>query len=438
VGQRKAATEGLPNTMTRRSRRGGFGIHVLLGVVALCLVALLASAGCSSSSGSGSGCDSSKCASGNQCIDDGSGSGARCHLVCTQQAQCPYGYYCNDGQAAGQPANWCVQSTYPVPLLASGASPFGVPCPPTGGEIGNTACDTADGFACYGVSPGDASAFCTLYGCTQDTDCPGGWWCATVDQTPNVVTDVRTFGPTKTACLPRSYCSTCTMDHDCPATTSGTQQHCMQDKNGSGYCAPQCATDAACALDAHCTTTYDVCTPAQAGACKSDDDCPPANSTYQHCYNGACTPECGSAADCNSGQKCTAFSVCEPRAGLCVGDGGFCSPCHADSDCTKGGYCVYAAYSTERYCSVPVAKGICGTTPQIGAVYNAPLIGQCPGAPKGSPSAALGANNVGCTITTAVAPASECVAFTEFWNGDPAQPQAVSVPGCWTANRPPP
>jgi hypothetical protein len=40
-----------------------------------------------------------------------------------------------------------------------------------------------------------------------------------------------------------------------------------------------------------------------------------------------CTPECSSDGDCAAGQRCKALSVCVPRAGACVGDGSFCSPC---------------------------------------------------------------------------------------------------------------
>lgn len=394
---------------------------------------LFALAGCSSGSGpSGApACDSSKCATGNQCIDDGSGSGPTCHKVCTQQSQCPFGWYCNDGQLAGQPASWCVQSTT---ALTPTTGQWGTPCPPTGGETGNSACDTADSFACYGQSPTDANAFCTIFGCQQDSDCPGGWWCETVDKQPSVKSATRSFGPVRTVCTPRQYCSTCQMDHDCPAAADGTQQHCVQDTQGNGFCTPQCGSAANCALDAKCVTQWSVCTPAQGATCQSDDDCPPADGTFQHCDAGACTPECASSSDCTgNGQKCATLATCQPRAGVCVGTGDFCSPCHADSDCTPGGgYCVYADYSTERYCSVPMSSGTCPKSTQAGVEINEPPAGTCPKAPAGSSASVAGRGAVGCTIVKSVAPANECVALTSISDGNGGE---AAIVGCWTINR---
>jgi hypothetical protein len=394
--------------------------------------------GCSSSSSPAApACDSSKCAPGNQCIDDGSGSGATCHEVCTAQT-CPFGWYCNDGMAAGQPANWCVQGTTP---LTATAGQWQTPCSPSGGET-NPACDTADGFYCYGQSPTDANAFCTIFQCAQDSDCPGGWWCETVDVQPSLKTASRSFGQTQSVCRPRDYCATCRMDHDCPAAADGTQQHCVPTAGATsddagvpgGYCTPQCASNANCPLDATCVVQWPVCTPAQGPGCKSDDDCPPADGTYQHCDAGTCTPECGSNADCTgTGQTCTRLSTCQPRAGTCLGAGGFCSPCRSDADCTGGGYCLYADYSTERYCSVPVAKGTCATSTTPGVDLDAPTAGQCPAPPKGSAAAVTGKGVVGCTFSsTNLSRPNQCVALTTLSDGSGGE---TSVVGCWTVNR---
>jgi hypothetical protein len=397
--------------------------------------------GCSSSSTrtESPACDSSKCAPGNQCIDDGSGSGPTCHEVCTAQT-CPFGWYCNDGVAAGQPANWCVQSTTP---LASAPGQWGTPCSPSGGET-NPACDTADGFYCYGLSPTDASAYCTIFQCGQDSDCPGGWWCETVDVQPSLKTVSRSFGWTQSVCKPRDYCATCRMDHDCPAAADGTQQHCIQapgasaDEAGAatGYCTPQCASNAHCPLDATCVTQWPVCAPAQGPTCQSDDDCPPADGTYQHCDAGACTPECGSDSDCTGTQQtCARLSTCQPRAGTCLGTGGFCSPCRSDADCTEGGDCLYADYSTERYCSVAVAKGrgTCPPATTAGVAIDAPIAGQCPAAPKGSAAAVAGKGAVGCTFSSSsFAQPNQCIALTSLSDGNGGE---TSVVGCWTVNR---
>jgi hypothetical protein len=422
-------------------------VSALFTLAALWVLTL--SGGCSSSK-AGPACDSSKCAAGNQCIDDGSTKadgtpvGPACHLVCTQQSQCPSGYFCNDGMVTNsQPANWCVANTYTPPQETTGL--WGTACVPTDGEGNNKACDTQDGFACFGVSPTDANAFCTQFNCSADSDCPGGWWCETVDVKPNVLTASRSFGKTRTVCRPRQYCAPCQEDHDCPAATDGTAQRCVPDGGGSGgmLCSPVCSSDANCPLDAACQTAYPVCTPAQGTACTNDDECPPANGTFQHCLSGACTPECGGPSDCASGQQCGAISACIPRAHTCLGDGTFCSPCRSDADCQAGnGTCVYAAYSTERYCSLPMKSGTCPPdTSGQGATINLPPTGSCPSAPSGSPASQAHYGAIGCTITaTTLAPANQCLALTSISDGQgtcgpPTYADCVPVPGCWTANR---
>jgi hypothetical protein len=400
-------------------------LGVLTFLVLLGLLGLLgaSASACSSSSAPASPkCDPTKCAPGNDCIDDGSGSGASCHETCTGQT-CPFGWYCNDGQ----PKSWCVQSTLDVGPSIAGQ--WGTPCLPGDGEGGNKACDSNDGFSCYGVTPTDANAMCTVFGCVADSDCPGGWWCETVNTAPSVKTATRSFGKTRTVCLPRQYCATCQMDHDCPAAADGTQQHCILDANSNGFCSPQCASNANCALDARCKTQFNVCAPAAGATCKSDDDCPPANNTYQHCNAGTCTPECGSAADCNANQQCQPLGACVPRAGVCLGDGSFCAPCRADTDCKNGGFCLAAAYSTEHFCSQAMSSGTCPPdTTGSGATLNAPPAGSCP-------TRAGNANYkaIACTIDpTSLAPANQCLGLVVFGTatGSPAD-----VPGCWTVNR---
>lgn len=409
---------------------------------------LLAHAGCSSSKASNGttppppveagpvGCQPSSCSAGNQCIDDGSGKGASCHKVCTQQGECPFGWYCNDGAVTSKNgASWCVQSTT---QLAQGTGQWGTPCLPAGGEGSNSACDTADGFICLGTRPTDANAYCTIAGCSQDSDCPGGWWCKTADVAPNVTTATRSFGQTRTVCVPRDYCAPCTMDHDCPPTAGGTPQHCLQVASsdggtGGGFCTPQCAATADCALDATCNSQYTVCQPASNGPCQTDDDCPASNGTYQHCLAGQCTPECASQSDCGGSQKCDNWALCVPRAQECVGSGNFCDPCRSDADCTQGGTCVYADYSTERYCSVPVTTGSCPTSTQAGAEFNNPSTGQCPPAPAGSPASDPKLGAVACSFTkNSYVPTNQCVAFTSISDGNGGE---TSVFGCWSANR---
>jgi hypothetical protein len=402
--------------------------------VAAALVLLLAPPfGCSSGPAAAPVCVSSQCPAGNECVDDGSGKGPACHQVCTNAGECPFNTFCNDGQ----PESWCAPSTYPVPQLPTGQ--WGAVCVPTGGELNNPDCDGADGFACYGTSPTDASAFCTVFGCTVDTDCAGGWWCATVNQAPNVRTNTPSFGPTLHVCLPRTYCSPCKLDHDCPAAADGTQQHCATDSQGNGYCSTECATDANCALDATCKNWQSLCTPAQGAACQNDEDCPLQAGVVQHCDGARCTPECGADSDCvgaavavsaaaDGGEpqadagasgvvpaKCEWRGLCTPRAGVCVGSGGFCSPCRSDADCTNG-YCISGApYSTERFCSSKSSMIPCDTTDAN---------------PAGCPTHETTDHWVLNACVTS--PANQCEGFVVLGTST-GQPQ--ELPGCWTANR---
>jgi hypothetical protein len=372
-----------------------------------------------------------------------------------------------------------VQSTLELTRGASGQ--WGAPCSAAAGFDDNPACDTNDNFFCYGVSPTDATTFCTYYDCLYDSDCPGGWWCATIDDAPNVATASRTFGATGTVCLPRQYCAPCTMDHDCSPAEDGSQEHCVgvADATGvqganSGFCAPQCATNDDCPLDATCVVQWGVCAdrrcasdsdcptngtpetcvggvctvtcatdadcppsngmPQRCAAgpaggtcapqsCLSDDDCPPTLGTFQHCNAGACTPECASDTDCNPGisdQTCVPLSVCSPRAGTCAGDGTFCAPCRSDLDCTEG-YCLASQYSKERFCSQTMPPGtVCSAT-------TGPPAGACP--------TGLGTNYkaIACTSSPSdFAPANQCIGEVTF---GVAAGQVQYQPGCWTQNR---
>jgi hypothetical protein len=335
--------------------------------MAILLVPWAACTSKSPSTGPAQTCDPAQCAAGNDCIDDGSGSGPSCHKVCTQQTDCPFGYYCNDGR----PKSWCAQNTLTFPSQPMGQ--WGAPCTPPQ-ESGNPACDGMDGFSCYGISPSDANAFCTQFGCLGDSDCTGGWWCATVNVGPNVTTSKATYGkPPRQICLPRSYCAPCQLDHDCAPTPDGQPQYCIADSQGNGYCTSRCTATASCTADAACGPRWKLClsSPPAGMPCTRDEDCPPSAQDYaQHCdfgpvqggvdaglpLTGVCAPECGTDADCDAsqGQRClnSNTSFCSPRAGVCKGDGKLCSPCRSDADCMSGGFCVQAEYSTERFCTV--------------------------------------------------------------------------------------
>jgi hypothetical protein len=406
---------------TPRMHRIWIPLPALATLAALALT-LVAALGCSKSGG----CDSSQCAAGNQCIDDGSGSGPTCHAVCVKQADCPANYLCNDGQANGGTVSWCVPNVH---AYTPGPGEWGAQCAASKGEGANPDCNWAMNFACYAQSPTDANAFCTQFACATDDECPGGWWCSTQNVGPNATSTAATYGKTRNICLPRSYCAPCKKDLDCYAPAGSTPVHCVPDVNGATFCAPQCASTANCAFDATCTAPWKVCTPAAAGgqACTTDDQCPPSGSAYQHCVGGACTPECSSVAGCAAGQTCVAnTTVCVPRAGVCVGDGSFCSPCRSDDDCVGKtsalstprlpGYCLSSEpYSTEHFCSAPATISDCDA--------------QAPD-PTGCPSPQPG-QNWRVTACTDVPP-DQCIGVVSFGT---ASGTPVGIPGCWTVNR---
>lgn len=284
-------------------------------------------------------CESSSCPEANSCVvgfdtqaDEAAGDlskqTTKCRLLCSigpddrsiaSQDKCPPNFHCSAGGASGGGAvAYCVPDKHSYPLSVT-AGRWGAPCNPAEGIDGNPSCDLENGFWCYGISPTDARAFCTQYGCAEDADCRGGYWCATVNKKPNVTTLKRSYGAdaTTTVCLPRawspwqgSYCSPCSSDVDCPMN-EGLRQHCVSADGAEGgerICAAECTTDRNCNLDGHC----------------------------------------GTAAG-------TEVRVCLPRAGSCRGDGGLCSPCRSDADCPDG-YCLEAGISSERFCTVKSKK----------------------------------------------------------------------------------
>jgi hypothetical protein len=442
-------------------------------VLALCFVAATAAAlaACSSKSKNNNTadaappvqCDDTLCGPRNKCIDDGSGSGPICRETCTAQtgAQgCPWGYFCNDGVQAADagtssataysPPAYCEQLTgtgmtvTQDNVMGSALAPWGVPCAPSKGESGNTDCDTAQNFACYGTRPVDANAFCTQFGCTADSDCPGGWWCATENTAPNVKTSNPSFGQTRTVCLPREFCSPCVTDHDCTSTTgngvdgngAGYPLHCVAEpkspnpNGGTYFCAHTCKANSDCNQDDLCQPpqTYSVCLSPDSGTmCTRDEDCPAGGSQGypQHCElqavdggfaeMGQCTPECGSDSDCDSTQHCMRSNVhyCTPRAGACKGAGNFCDPCRSDADCPNG-YCMQGQYSLERFCSVKTTMPGCDPTKAN---------------PPACPMRMAGQNwkATACLMT----PANQCVGLITI---GASTGMSAYIPGCWTTN----
>ena len=329
-------------------------------------------------------CVDSKCAPGNKCLElDGE---TKCRKVCSSNADpstsCPFGYTCVDPETGGEA--FCQQDqvlnddgTF---VTKSSKGQWGAPCNPTGGIV-NADCDTDQGFLCFGTSPTDASAYCTRFDCETDRNCGAGFWCATVNTTPNVVRRRRSSladssadgtGEVHNVCLRRQYCATCKVDLDCPPV-EGVPQHCVDDGDGSRFCAAECQTSKNCRSEAKCV----------------DRD----------------------------GAK-----VCFPRAGRCVGDGSLCSPCHSDADCGDDGACVSGKYTSERFCAKKSASA-CGPSDR----------GSCPS------TLSLATEVVAACTTgpTDGVPANYCLGLYEVGprtcgsTGD----QPCYDMGCWTPNR---
>lgn len=271
---------------------------------ALALLALAAVAACSSSTAApAGGCDPSQCAPKNECLDDGTET--KCRLPCASHADCPFNFVCKPG--AAKP--FCVKTTLDIPKKDG---QWGTTCQPSGGEA-NPACDADTGFGCFATAPTDANAYCTRFDCATDLDCAGDFWCAQVNESPNATSTKRSRGPTRPACVKRTYCSPCAADFDCPVI-DGKQSRCIDDDGGAKFCATACENNTNCPLDAACAF--------------------PADDGTKLCY---------------------------PRAGTCKGDGSMCSPCRSDADCPDG-LCLRGGYNTERFCSVTSPSGCADKT----------------------------------------------------------------------------
>ena len=317
--------------------------------------ALLFAPGCSG------GCDDSKCAAGNRCIDDGHGEA--CRLVCADQATCPLNYACT--ATADGKTSFC--AALPTRFVKKDGQ-WGARCDPGGGIDQNAACDLSQDFWCYGETPTDADAFCTQYECKADAECAGGYWCATVNNHPDVTTAKPTHGAdaVRTVCLPRDYCSPCNADVDCP--TAGAPSHCVPGADGVKFCTHECETNSNCLAAASC----------------ADSDA--------------------------AGTK-----VCLPRAGVCKGDGSFCSPCRSDADC-RDGFCIYESYTHERYCSVK-SKVPCTSS----GTKDCPAITGSEATVSCQPSA-----------TDDAIPKDQCVGVIPFGVQDGQQ---EFTDGCWAVDR---
>lgn len=191
-----------------------------------------------------------------------------------------------------------------------------------------TECDVESGFECVGAGVGDLDAFCTT-ACTGDDECPTGFVCDRVSATPcesacGVVGDPRDpacvpsseigagkkyqcgrFGPERSLCVRRKFCSTCETDADCGTTPNLV---CARDRSGEKICTP-------------------LCDPSVLGACPW-----------------------GAAAECAIWDEELGVPTCSHKFGSCRGSGAPCEPCTSDVDCADTGLCFGSSFTGERYC----------------------------------------------------------------------------------------
>jgi hypothetical protein len=340
-------------------------------------VAAVAFGGACSSSGStadggvATNCDPSKCAVGNQCVKVGEEN--KCRLPCGSHNDCPTNYKCLAGGVSASTSastNYCAADTLQITAKATGQ--WGYACNPQQG-VDNADCDGAQGFKCLAKSSTDGSAYCTRYDCSKNTDCKAGWYCGAVRSSPNAGTSAseNTWGTDTRVCLPQTFCAPCETDLDC-SQKSGVA-HCIAGTDGAKFCAT---------------------------SCERDDNC----DRWADCKAG---PAGSSASDKN---------VCTPRAGVCKGDGTFCTPCRADSDCKAGGgVCLQSDTGTnEQFCS--------GVSTVDCKVVDKKLVHGCP-TPGGQPA------TFGCQTskTDPGAPYNACYGLVKF--GKDSNDYTY---GCWT------
>ncbi len=308
-------------------------------------------------------CDQSKCAVGNECITVGAEN--KCRLLCASHNDCPTNYKCEAGAKS-----YCVADTLQITAKSTGQ--WGHACNPQNG-VDNPDCDGAQGFKCLAKSSTDGSAYCTRYDCSKNTDCKAGWYCGAVRSSPNAGTSAieNSWGTDTPVCLPQDFCAPCATDLDCSQKSGAS--YCVAGSDGVNFCATSCTRDDNCDRWADC----------KAG---------PAGST--------------------ASEK----TVCTPRAGVCKGDGTFCTPCRADTDCKAGGgVCLQSNTGTnERFCS-----GVSATDCKV---VDKKLVHGCP-TPGGQPA------TFGCQTSKndPDAPFNACYGLVRF--GKDSNDYTF---GCWT------
>jgi hypothetical protein len=271
------------------------------------------------------------CPFGNECTP------AKPPVAGGPQPACPDGSNCDFTQCGG---GTCAVD--PIACAAfTGTCTIGVCDDMTPCTVPGCTQDKCKPLVCLSAAPAggaDEGAYCTLQDCHADTDCPGGYWCATVAD-------------------PHQICGGPKPGPNCGTTTDPCVDPTMDAANGTTFVkGPFCTLRNECRLRGACD------------ACTSDLDC--SITAGRHCTEVGsakfCVADCATDEDCIDGYACT-MGECAPRSGACVGMGKFCETCHDDTDCGTGLECLQFETGGERVCvnlALPCAADTdCPTAP---------------------------------------------------------------------------
>lgn len=242
-----------------------------------------------------------------------------CTVPCESiQYGCPDGFACKGTPTSESTPGYCAPKG-----PEEGPGQYGSSCP-----TGSAQCDASNDFVCIGPE-GTSDAYCTKKdGCTQDDECPSGFWCGAI-RVGSGTQDVD-FSTQPRVCMRRTFCAPCETDIDCSFQTNGI---CVPDANGEKFCSLPCApgTDS-CILGASCEDTGDgrtACRP-DVGACHVDEP--------TGCSPCRIDPDCGPNALCSTGGI-----GWKPGMNWCM------SPC-GGPDANGKGTCAIAPNGLEMMC----------------------------------------------------------------------------------------
>ncbi len=307
--------------------------------------------------GKGEACGSDYvCAFGNICLSDGQNT-RHCYSLCETGEDCAEGEACQD---LGEGTKYCDEE---------------FTCP----QCGTLPC---------GEDPTllniDGGCMCTP-DCTDDFDCPVGFWCVPLDDGSNVcyptggscktsgvpgagqactAADICRLG---TVCLSDQCYTACRQNGDCPEdmtcqpTNVESLGYC--DEGGGCSCDDSATCDAGCTCDPDCDEgcTCDTASGACSAGCACDPDCNAcACDDTAGCDAGcACDNDCGCA--CDETSSCDNGCECDPECGFecACNDNRTCEEgCDCDPDCP-------CTCDTTLGCEDPEAGGqVCTCDPE--------------------------------------------------------------------------